>query len=326
MEPSKCDTDLDCPKTDRCVQYKCRLRTDGGQGTSTDAGPPAERPTQVLGGIGESCRARADCQQGFKCIAQTCQDELYGMPCGTDSQCGDNLSCVQGVCGGPHASPGMAVVPAGATAPAAPATGAAPVQSGPPSVPVGTTGVATQPPAAAHAGTTMPAPYPGADPPSSWSDFNPLDGDVHGHLGLVVAPGASHVVALGGGGGGITGFAFLLGLKGGIYYGNWEAQLELSPATWLAVLNQPTVQMNVSGAYYVPITDNLYYPLRAGMGFAAVNLPGAAFQLRGDLVGLAYKVGHIMLEGHLPSFRFATDFSNYGVMGFHFGLGATYAF
>ena len=83
---------------------------------------------------------------------------------------------------------------------------------------------------------------------------------------------------------------------------------------------------NTSAAYYIQLTDNLYYPLRAGLGFAAVNLPSAAFLLRGDVVGLAYKVGHVVLEGHLPSFRFATDFSSYGIMGFQFGVGATYAF
>ena len=199
VEPAKCENDLDCPRTDRCVQWKCRLRPEAnGPGSEESPAPPPVPATPVLGGIGESCRARADCQSGLKCISQTCQHELYGLPCGTDSQCGDNLRCVQGVCGGPNAAPTMAPM----TQPGVAQPGAQPVVQPPPVQP--RAGVA-QP------GLAQPGHGPSPDAaPSEWMSFDPFDGDLHGHAGLVIAPGATHAL---GGGGGITGFSFLFGVK-----------------------------------------------------------------------------------------------------------------
>lgn len=55
-----------------------------------------------LGGPGESCRARADCRRGLKCIAATCVDEHEGTSCQATSDCGE-LRCVRNTCVSPQA-------------------------------------------------------------------------------------------------------------------------------------------------------------------------------------------------------------------------------
>jgi hypothetical protein len=79
--------------------------TDGGNtATATvDArgGASAEaalRLRTVVGGIGETCRARSDCGEGLKCVANVCQDERQGQACQADTDCGTRLACIDAVC------------------------------------------------------------------------------------------------------------------------------------------------------------------------------------------------------------------------------------
>lgn len=76
---------------------------------ATEAAPtpaPAEpaRNESLLGGAGESCRARADCRTGLKCIDGACRDENEGTTCGATSDCGGGeLRCIDKVCQNPAA-------------------------------------------------------------------------------------------------------------------------------------------------------------------------------------------------------------------------------
>jgi hypothetical protein len=59
----------------------------------------------VAGAVGESCAARADCQDGLACIQQTCVEGgpatgsgQVGETCGAPTDCADGLACVANVC------------------------------------------------------------------------------------------------------------------------------------------------------------------------------------------------------------------------------------
>jgi hypothetical protein len=52
----------------------------------------------LLGGPGESCRARSDCAQGLKCVDQVCRDDMEGATCAAKADCGGRLVCVDQVC------------------------------------------------------------------------------------------------------------------------------------------------------------------------------------------------------------------------------------
>ena len=57
----------------------------------------------LLGGPGESCRARSDCQAGLRCFEGACRDERQGMTCGATVDCGGVLRCMDNVCVNPNA-------------------------------------------------------------------------------------------------------------------------------------------------------------------------------------------------------------------------------
>lgn len=63
--------------------------------------PPSEPAPSNLGGAGESCRARADCESGLRCVANVCRDPLEGTACGASAECGPQLRCIQQVCQSP---------------------------------------------------------------------------------------------------------------------------------------------------------------------------------------------------------------------------------
>jgi hypothetical protein len=43
-----------------------------------------------------------------------------------------------------------------------------------------------------------------------------------------------------------------------------------------------------------------------------------------DLIGLAYRWGHLLFEISLPSVRFQTEFERIGIWGWVFNLGVSY--
>jgi len=253
---------------------------------------------EALGGPGESCRARADCKTGLKCINQACADEHEGQSCAATSDCGGELKCIKNKC-----SSGVAKD----TAPEGKKT-------------------ATN------------------EQLNEWLHFN-LQG-VHPFAGLTWGGGFMT--------GGITGNGaglfrsnfdsffgnFLFALNGGVFIDRHQLQVELAPFTYFFTLAAgnpgPAFEVTGSYAYFIPLYDSetlkVSWPLRIGVGIVAgANNTGglAYFQPRADLIGVALQVGHIMIDMHLPSFRYAvTDrFGTQGhVLSWIFGASISYVF
>jgi hypothetical protein len=231
-----------------------------------DANTPP--PPSNLGGAGESCRARADCKNGLKCVNQLCTDEREGQTCGATSDCGGELRCIGGKC--------------------------------------------TTPIGASHYGGG------GGGPGSEeWMSFKFDDGQPHPFIGVTIAGGFDTLGVTGNGAGlfntGTIDGAFLFALNGGVFIGNHQLTFEVAPYTFIfdGKANGPVFEMNGSYAYFIPLatqgTLHLYYPLRFGLGMMAggsnsLNL--AFFQIRADLIGAAIQIGHVIIDLHLPSFRY----------------------
>ena len=82
---------------------------------------------------------------------------------------------------------------------------------------------------------------------------------------------------------------------------------------------------------------SVYWPLRLGVGIVAGgdNTGSLAyFQVRGDVVGVALKIGHVLLDFHVPSFRYAvTETHIFGapatqghLLSWLIGMSASYVF
>jgi hypothetical protein len=97
------------------------LADDDKPGTDTGAQPvprssdgeaqprtPRNKSDSMLGGPGESCTARSDCQQGLKCFETVCTDENEGASCRSRSDCGGRIACIDNVCTSERGSGGGA--------------------------------------------------------------------------------------------------------------------------------------------------------------------------------------------------------------------------
>jgi hypothetical protein len=183
-----------------------------------------------------------------------------------------------------------------------------------------------------------PSPAPPPQPPSEPAGplgVNRLRDDFTGFAGLGLAAGphlpidlatsvTQRVV------GGVVGW-----LRGGLLIDGFELSLDVAPVTEFYQVGQsPVLWAGLNGGYYVPFADlgggDLAWPLRVGAGIWAINLPTRTrpvmFNARADLIGLAYNLGWLLVEAHLPSLRFATDFERIGLLQLDFGLSAAYVF
>ncbi len=281
----------------------------------------------TLGGPGESCRARADCKRGLKCLAAVCIDEHDGESCGATSDCG-TLKCIDKICVNPsasHAHPPVVVEHPTTT-----------TQTPTPQVdePIG-------------GGHDVNAEEPPSHASQDWLRFE-LKG-VHPFVGFTVGFGF-----LNGGytgsqgslwGNGVDG-AFLFALRGGVLINHHELAVEISPFTdfWdLRVAPGPAFQFNVSYGYLIPLiprpTAGISWPIRVGVGIFAGGTntnSNVFFEGRADLIGVAFNTGHVIIELHAPSFRYAlTNGHVEGVavegvsthyLSFFFGTSVSYAF
>ena len=69
------------------------------QVTPTGEAAPAPAKQKPAGGqVGESCRSRADCHTGLRCVQQVCRSIHEGAACQGDAQCPDQLVCLQNRC------------------------------------------------------------------------------------------------------------------------------------------------------------------------------------------------------------------------------------
>lgn len=117
-------------------------------------------------------------------------------------------------------------------------------------------------------------------------------------------------------------------MKGGILIDRAELTLEFSPVTALPSTGfgaEPVLQFNLNGGYHIPLYGPISWPLRAGIGMAAVNLGNydALFEGRFDLVGLSAMVGPVLLDLYAPSLRIFTEFSDGAVVHLSFGIGGS---
>jgi hypothetical protein len=255
--------------------------------------PQPQPPPPTLGGPGESCRARADCKANLKCMNQVCTDQHEGETCGATSDCGGELRCVNNKC-------------------------------------ASTIG-------ASHGGSA------GGPDMTEWMNFKLTDGNVHPFIGLTVAGGFDTIGASGNAiSGGFNTFdgAVLFALNGGIFIGNHQLMFEVAPVTFVydaKFAPGPVFEMTANYAYFIPLTDagniHVYWPIRFGLGMLAgpdLNALGLAyFQLRADLIGVAVQMGHVIIDMHLPSFRYSiTDKSGsqLHLLDWVFGVSLGYAF
>jgi hypothetical protein len=259
---------------------------------TTPAEEPAPEPEvneAALGGPGESCRARKDCQSGLRCLNAVCTDPHLGESCGATADCGEQLRCIQNICGGPQ--PGQAAKPAPTEAEAE---------------------------AEEDSGASI----------DEWI-AHPMWEGIGGFVGLNVLGGVGWAAPLSGGASYDVEGAFLFGLRGGLLINRIELGLEFSPVTYLPYPKdgaEPHLQLNGTFGYHVPLSDQLTWPIRVGVGVVAVNTEDPLFQARADLLGLSIGYGHLLIDTHFPSFRFLTEFDRVAFFDWLVGAGISYAF
>jgi hypothetical protein len=181
------------------------------------------------------------------------------------------------------------------------------------------------------------APSGGGGGDSGWMRFK-LDG-LHPFVGTAFLGGPNVLVSsgiAGFGGGSVVDTGFNWVLRGGVYINKNEIALEISPGSYVATFPSAGVgfQFNVSYGYLFTLSESssgasAYWPIRIGVGMVAGNGASPAFQGRVDLVGIAIKIGHVIVDLYSPSFRFtvANDSGvTAGFLSWDFGAGASYLF
>lgn len=271
---------------------------EGGAQAMPEPEPvPEPQPDEsVLGGPGESCRARADCKSGLKCIGAVCTDELEGTTCQSSSECG-SLRCIQNVC---------------------------------------TSGVATGGGAGGVAGGQGGGQAQEDSGPSEWMSFQFGEGTHgFAGISMMGGPAEVYVYAGGPFNGtvGVEG-AFAFEFYGGVMFDRFELAAHFSPVATKPydVLGSDTnLALRVTAGGYIPITDMVSWVLRGGVGFLAVNSPfpndDIVPQIQADLVGVAIHVGHLNIEVGAPSFRLAiAPDAEVMIMNWLFGVKTAYVF
>ena len=116
-------------------------------------------------------------------------------------------------------------------------------------------------------------------------------------------------------------------IRGGLLLNRAELSVELAPVTWVQDFDlDPNLSFLVNIGGLLPLGENVYWPLRFGLGLAAVNMPYDEVYALGrlDLIGLCYQWGHLLFEINLPSVRFSSEFYRLGIWGWLFNLSASY--
>ncbi len=179
---------------------------------------------------------------------------------------------------------------------------------------------------------------------SDWMKFSATDGAMHPYVGILIGGGFDTQGLTGTIGGGFNTFdgAFVFALEGGVFMGNHQLSVEISPFTYIfdGKGQGPSFEALANYAYLIPLTTigdmHLYWPVRFGAGILAGgdnSYDLAFFQLRADLIGFALHAGHAMIEFHLPSFRYAltdkglgTQHEQLHILDWIFGVSMGYAF
>ena len=283
-----------------------------------------------LGGPGESCRARSDCQHGLKCISNVC---VAPQAAATTSASTVPLT--------PPPPPPPRPPPTGTIeepsapiivieAPPTASTSAKPEPPPPPPPPP------RPPPVRVHRIRVVP-PRPRASPVRPFIGatvgFGFLNGGYSFSEGTLWGSGADGSV--------------LLAVRGGVRIARHELALEIAPFTdfWdLVVANGPAFEANASYAYLAPLATfrhvKLVWPFRVGAGVLAGaenTNSDVFFEVRADFIGLEIDpTQHLAIELHAPSIRYAvTNGHVRGVavegvtthyLSFFFGSSVSYVF
>lgn len=265
-------------------------------------------------GLGESCRRKTDCKEGLKCVRRVCTDPHEGETCGATADCGGGeLKCINDKCT-------------------------------PPNAPAGASGKPKPPPEGGNkdGGDEGDNAKPAAAASGDWMKFRLDDGQTHPFIGITGLLGGFGIAALDLGAGvnfGPVTPAILFALKAGVIVGgHHELGVELTPFFTANVgpvppgANGTVFEMNVSYGYLIPVTDHVSWPLRLGVGIMAGPSPNAGdnafFEVRADLVGVQVNVGHLLVDFHLPSFRYFVTSANgqtVQILNWLFGVSLGYA-
>ncbi|MBZ0120018.1 MAG: hypothetical protein K8H88_23720 [Sandaracinaceae bacterium] len=224
----------------------------------------------MLGGAGESCRARSDCRPGLACVGQVCTDEREGTTCGSRADCGGELVCIDHVCRSPMASR------AGVSGEVVDATG--------------------------DSGEWLGFQLEGVHPYAGLSVMGgPAWGIVNvgfGTRGDTTVRGAFQLGLEGGIFIGTHQLAIEISPMTFWYYQGVPGpafQLNGTYGNWIPLYEGENV--------------SVYWPIRVGIGMMTGNTGDNVFlQARLDLLGVAIRVGHFFVDLHLPSFRYDVTF------------------
>lgn len=280
--------------------------------TATSTAAPSASPSAPAPAAAPEPATTTDSKEGEYCSGFSADE------------CGPGLSCVDHACtrtGAPAAT--AAPPPSATTAPAE-----APPAQPDPSTETTSSAAVTPPMEEAEWSSS----------PSGGSGGGKLEG-MRPFAGLGLMPGVGIGVPYERGRVSDAKGAFLFALRGGLFLDQVALELEFSPVTFLPYAARgvdPILQMNVAAGYYIDLglLDGLYFPIRGGLGFAAVNFPtrsDAGMVIRLDLINVAYllpigSLGDILLEANLPSFRQAHDFDNGAALHWLFGFNGAWVF
>lgn len=253
--------------------------------------PPAAAPAAPdarLGGNGESCRARTDCQQGLVCIGGTCQWEGTGSVCEATADCKQPLVCMGQRCTDPNAPPP-------APAYGQPAYGQTQYQPAPqyPAYPQGA--------------------QPGAYAPPA--EKGPFDG-TRFIIGAGFSGGPDWI--WGGGFAGRTGFG-MFDIKLGGLFERREISFVYAPVMYFPGVAH---SIRLETANYHKLGGDVYWPIRTSIGGVFGN-GGGAMLVGLDFLSFGMAAGPALFELNLAKIRLQSNF-DFVEFGLLFGFTAHY--
>ena len=240
---------------------------------SFGSGALAQTPAADRGGEGESCQARSDCQEGLKCIQNTCRKDAPPADAAGGAQAGTGS-------GGESDAGASDTAAAGANG-------------------------------GASSGATSGASSDAGGDASSGEGI--LDRELEGmraHVGIIFGGGPAHLDDPADQVVGNLLFSFKGGLlldraEFGLEFAPATYVTSFNP-------DFPSVHLIAYGGYHIPVYKSISWPLRLGIGFTTPTFRGEAgdtvLALRADLIGVsALLADQVLLDVHLPSWRINID-------------------
>lgn len=252
----------------------------------------SQTPDALLGGPGESCRARADCQSGLKCLNAVCTAPApvtkEGQACEATSECSTDgsLRCIARVCSKPGTRPSAVMVqPAPAPAPA-------PVPA----------------PAPSQGWSAAPPPPSYQPPPSSSGESQTADELIAQAIEAEVRPFDKNAFFIGG-----TVTGAVMNVVGGIgpdvrfgwFFKRTQLSFELGGLYYPGYASG-SLSGRASVGYSVPFIERGDFAFFWGPKAGAMVLAGAVtgVGVHADLISFGIRTGHWFFDLQLPSVGF----------------------